>query len=125
MSDYDSAQITNGGPTCVHGRNIGVLCSDCMRATLPNKVESWLERHAGARLIVSSNSVELCCRELRSERTTDSGRYVSRDNVSAAQREAVLSEMVDEMALWEANGWKYEIDPEEMQRLAQKGSSRS
>lgn len=89
------------------------------------KVERWLERHDGARLIVTSDSVELCARELRGELTTDTARYVSRDNVRPAEREAMLSEMVDEMALWEANGWEYEMDPEEMARLAQKGSSRS
>jgi hypothetical protein len=70
------------------------------------KVERWLERHAGARLIITSNSVELCARVLLNEPTSDKGRY--RENVSAAEREAMLSEMVDEMAIWEANGWEYE-----------------
>jgi hypothetical protein len=91
------------------GFDDGMRCGDLLRPSmLPAKVERWLQRHDGARLVVSSDSVELCCRELRSELTTDSSRYVSRENVSAAQREAVLSEMVDEMAIWEANGWEYE-----------------
>lgn len=71
------------------------------------KVSRWLERLPGARVIIEADSVELCAREAR-EVEPDPGRYVSRDNVPEAMRDAVLSELVDEMALWEANGWEYE-----------------
>lgn len=73
---------------------------------LPEKVERWLMNHPGARVIVDSDSVELCARQLV-ELPSDPFRYMGRD-VERGGRSAALLELVDDMLHWEVDDWRYE-----------------
>lgn len=106
-------------------KNRNPLNGDCAQSTedrrniewlMPWALVQWLEHHPGGRLIIKSDCIELCARNLEGLEP-DTDRYISCDASCVEGALASLDNMVEEMLDWEMNGWKYSFTDEEAQRL--------